>query len=138
MTTPTQCPICNTYSKESCVWDRLYGDGGVRCERRKFQNRIDELEVENKRLRAEKDEMVARNRLLRNRLDLPLERVTGYDEMIAKIDRLEVENKRLREALVECAIPLEALNISIERELCADMKKAITDAVKASRGALGD
>lgn len=51
--------------------------------------RIKELEAEVKMWKANHDEMVARNKLLRNRPDLPLERVKGYDEMMKKLSDLQ-------------------------------------------------
>lgn len=54
------------------------------------------------RLKSDHAEMVARNKLLRNRPDLPLERMTGYDEMISEIDRLKRERDHFLDLCVEC------------------------------------
>jgi len=45
---------------------------------------------------AEKAEMVKRNAMLRNRLDLPLERVAGYDQMMAERDQLRNSLETIR------------------------------------------
>lgn len=56
---------------------------------------------------ADKNEMVARNKLLRNRPDLPIERVKGYDELMAERDTLQADNERLAGvvAAVKSALP---------------------------------
>lgn len=46
--------------------------------------------------KANHDEMVARNRLLRNRPDLPIERATGYDAMMDRLASLTAEVARLK------------------------------------------
>lgn len=66
-------------------------------------DRIRQLEAERDQWKAAHDEMVVRNKLLRNRPDLPLERVTGYDEVMqqlaaerAKVERLLTDLQAIR------------------------------------------
>jgi cell division protein FtsB len=51
------------------------------------------------RLEAEHRDLVLRNKLLRDRPDLPLERIRAYDEVITKIEQQAKEITELREAL---------------------------------------
>ena len=51
------------------------------------------------RLEAEHKDLVLRNKLLRDRPDLPLERIQAYDEVITKVEQQAKENKTMREAL---------------------------------------
>jgi hypothetical protein len=56
--------------------------------------RIQELEEENARLRANNNDLVNRNALLRQRYDLPVDRIPAHKEM----QRLQEENASLRKA----------------------------------------
>ena len=64
-------------------------------------SRIKELEGEVLHWRANHDEMVKRNALLRDRPDLPLERTKAYEEFVTDLDAALADNERLREALKE-------------------------------------
>lgn len=57
------------------------------------------LKSEVERLQAEKEDLKLRNRLLRDRPDLPIERLQAYDALVAQMDDLVTENLRLMEAL---------------------------------------
>ena len=71
-----------------------------------YEKGRDELEAEVKTWKANHDEMKARNKLLRNRPDLPMERVVGYDDMMrrleeaeARVEVLEVIRKKVCELI---------------------------------------
>lgn len=55
------------------------------------------LQTHFRRLRSERDEMVRRNRLLRDRPDLPVERAKAYDAVTAQLDALQKENRQLHD-----------------------------------------
>ena len=61
------------------------------------------LEKQIRQLQASHADMVLRNQLLRNRPDLPIERVKGYDAIMARIAKLEDENRQLVRACNELA-----------------------------------
>ena len=61
--------------------------------------RIDALAAEVKTWKANHDEMKARNKLLRNRPDLPMERVVGYDEMMRRLEEAEARVRDLSSEL---------------------------------------
>jgi len=61
--------------------------------------RIDALAAEVKTWKANHDEMKARNKLLRNRPDLPMERVVGYDDMMQRLEKAEARVRDLSSEL---------------------------------------
>ena len=74
----------------------------------KAASRIRELEGEVEKWKANHDEMVKRNALLRDRPDLPLERTKAYGRFIAGRDAALADNERLREALTDVGAHLVA------------------------------
>lgn len=61
----------------------------------------DSLQKERDHWKANHDEMVARNALLRNRPDLPIERIRGYEEIMKRITDLESQINSYKEKLNE-------------------------------------
>jgi len=66
--------------------------------------RIDALAAEVKTWKANHDEMKARNKLLRNRPDLPMERVVGYDDMMQRLEKAEAALAAIQ-AVVDRGVP---------------------------------
>ncbi len=66
---------------------------------------VAQLKEELAQCHADKNEMVRRNKLLRDRPDLPIERLAAYDEVILKLAQATQREARLRALLreaVEC------------------------------------
>ena len=51
-------------------------------------------------------------------------------------DKLALERNQLMNALVTAALPLEAIHLSVEWELCAEIKQSVAEAVQVIRPVL--
>lgn len=110
MTQPNQCPKCGAKPAEVTKRHTLYECASVvytnavlpfsQSHYCQLGQRIRELEKDRDHWKAAHDEMAARNKLLRNRPDLPLERVTGYDEIMQQLAAERAKVAKLREALL--------------------------------------
>jgi len=82
------------------------------------------------RLKVEYKDLVLRNKLLRDRPDLPLERIQAYDEVITKIEQQAKEIARLQ-AEKENAALLEALQLLYDCQNGCPLPKYETDWTRA-------
>ena len=79
--------------------------------------RITELEANNKNL-------TEKNAFLRQRPDLPVDRIPAYTAMKATIDKLEAERKELRECVfigleyVDCNYTIDRFEAAIKEKDC--------------------
>ena len=96
----------------------------------KAASRIRELEGEVEKWKANHDEMVKRNALLRDRPDLPLERTKAYGRFIAGRNAALADNERLREALEHlkyCAVSESGMMpVSVVDAICEAALKGDT------------
>lgn len=105
---------------------------------RPYQVQVAQLQAENAQLKAElaqchadKDEMVKRNKLLRDRPDLPLERLAAYDEIMNQLAQATQREARLRVALKDLtmAISRSIHEGGVDLEAMAmDTKQALEEA----------
>lgn len=65
----------------------------------KVVNENTDLKAELEQAKADKDEMVKRNRVLRDRPDLPAERLNSYNQLVHELEQAKQREGKLREAL---------------------------------------
>ena len=75
---------------------------------------ITTLRARLKAAEAGHDDMVARNKLLRNRLDLPIERVEGYDAIIKRLEAAEKALEDVHAVIGPCSCTCEGMQEEVE------------------------
>lgn len=82
---------CQRLREKVAYYDRWLSNGVYYTNEEFFEKVLkpkQQLQADLDQVKAERDEMVRRNKLLRDRPDLPLERLQAYDEWIEKFDQV--------------------------------------------------
>lgn len=97
-----------------------------------LRSQVRHLQAERDHWKANHDEMVQRNRLLRSRSDLPLERLQAYEQVLQQQTDLQAQIRQLREACEVAEEALSRLDPAAETRLGQAAQK-ISEALQATR-----